>query len=329
MENIQTDFGRVMLGLQGVHRVANDFVRAELGMERMQSRWAKLRLGYWRRIHKAPPDRLLSWLARLRKMHVSWGGQFSANAWMTGTKRMMEKYGLERFWLHPALATLVSKEDWKERVAEEVERHEDAQREERAKSMSSVASARYQKIKGWARVSEDAAKFTGEIGRRGALVPGGYLDDHLEPVGRKLKMCCRAGCLPVLDRVGRAEEWAPQVRKCMLCDTGEIETVQHLILSCPTHQHHRETMLGGVSRAYKHSMVTQQNDDVDFGILDSNSQCNILLGESTGLPIMDTRIDALFKRFIKKAWRNRKRVTRAVHEVLGDEGGLWALVKGS
>ena len=233
--------------------------------------------------------------------------------------------GLRGSALLPALATLVSKEDWKERVAEEVERHEDRLREERAKCMTSMASKRYQQIKGWARVSEDAANFNGEIGRKGALVHEGYLDDHHEQVGRRLKMCCRAGCLPVMDRVGRMAGWAPQVRKCMLCDTGEVETVQHLILSCPAHQQHRDTMLEGVYKAYKGNIMTE--DNADFGLQDPNSQCNILLGESTGIPRVDKHIDALFKRFIKKAWRNRKRVTSAVREILGCEDGLWALVK--
>lgn len=327
MEKIQTDFGRTMLGLSGVHRVANDFVRAELGLERMQSRWAKLRLGYWRRVHKATPDRLISWLARLRKMHVSWGGRFAANGWMTGTKQMLEMYGLDRFWHIPSMATLDSKEEWKTRVAEVVERHEDRLRKERAKTLTSVASARYQEVKGWARVTKDEAKFTGEIGRMGALVHEAYLDDHRESVGRKLKMCCRAGCLPVLDRVGRMDGWAPQLRKCLLCDTGEVETVQHLILSCPAHRRHRDTMLEGVGRAFKCAMAEQQNVDTDFGSLELHEQCNVVLGKTTGTPKMDRRVDAIFKRFMKKAWRNRKRVTRAVQKTLECDGGLWALVR--
>ena len=65
MEKIQTDFGRSILGLNGIKRVSNDFVRAELGMERLQSRWAKLRLGYWRRVQIASPDRLFNHRSRL------------------------------------------------------------------------------------------------------------------------------------------------------------------------------------------------------------------------------------------------------------------------
>jgi len=234
---------------------------------------------------------------------------------------------LERFWHLPTLATLVSKDEWKTRVAEVVELHEDRLREERAKYLTSVASARYQRTKGWARVTEDAAQFTGEIGRLGALVHEAYLDDHHEYVGRKLKMCCRAGCLPVLDRVGRMDGWAPQLRKCLLCDTGEVETVQHLILSCPAHQRHRDTMLEGVERALKCGMPMQHSDTSVFASLESSDQCDVLLGKSTGMPKVDGRVDAIFKRFMKKAWRNRKRVTRAVQETLGCESSLWALVK--
>ena len=51
------------------------------------------------------------------------------------------------------------------------------------------------------KVEEEFARSSGEIGRRGALVPEPYLDDRKEPVGRRLKLMCRAGCLPVMKRV--------------------------------------------------------------------------------------------------------------------------------
>ena len=45
-EKVQTDFARSMLGLVGLQSISNDSLRAEMGMEKLTSRWAKLRLGY-------------------------------------------------------------------------------------------------------------------------------------------------------------------------------------------------------------------------------------------------------------------------------------------
>ena len=44
-EKIQTDFARAVLGLTGEHGISNVFVRAELGLEKLESRREKLRLG--------------------------------------------------------------------------------------------------------------------------------------------------------------------------------------------------------------------------------------------------------------------------------------------
>ena len=64
--------------------------------------------------------------------------------------------------------------------------------------MTSNHASRYVRSKRWDKVEEEFARSSGEIGRRGALVPEPYLDDRKEPVGRRLKLMCRAGCLPVM-----------------------------------------------------------------------------------------------------------------------------------
>ena len=46
-EAIQTNFCRDILGLVGCQSIPNDFIRAELGMEKLTSGWAKILLGYW------------------------------------------------------------------------------------------------------------------------------------------------------------------------------------------------------------------------------------------------------------------------------------------
>jgi hypothetical protein len=67
-EAVQLKFLRVALGLhKGGSGVANEVVRAETGCERLQDRWTKLRLGYWRRVFVAPNGRLLRDIVEFRR----------------------------------------------------------------------------------------------------------------------------------------------------------------------------------------------------------------------------------------------------------------------
>jgi hypothetical protein len=236
---------------------------------------------------------------------------------MVGTRKMLEIHGLGQFWQYPGLVGRMSKEEWKRRVAEAVEEREDREREKRFKEMSSKASRRYVRLKWWGEWPDEAAVFTGESGRRGARVHERYLDDHCEGAGRKLKMLCRAGCLPVLDRVGLEMEWPAALRMCALCGT-EAETVQHFVVACPAHQKHRDAMVRGVRRGVEGAQVLVES-------MAPSDQCDLFLGKSTGVAKLDDWIDTLFKRFARKAWAGRSKSANAVQEVTGVEGALWGL----
>ena len=67
-ESVQMKFLRVAVGLHKKGSgVADEVLRAEVGCERLEDRWAKLRLGYWRRIYAAPRSRLLRELVDFRR----------------------------------------------------------------------------------------------------------------------------------------------------------------------------------------------------------------------------------------------------------------------
>ena len=94
-EAIQTDFARAVLGLQGQWGVPNVLVRAELGLEKLESRWEKLRLGYWRRIQVAQPSRALVAVARARRWQLMWGGAGMGRlSWMVGTRQLLRSRGV-------------------------------------------------------------------------------------------------------------------------------------------------------------------------------------------------------------------------------------------
>jgi hypothetical protein len=318
-EAVQTNFARTILGLVGCQSISNDVLRAEMGMEKLSARWEKLRLGYWRRLNVASADRTLSALASLRRKHVIWDQKGSKDGWMGSTRSLLKKHGMLSHWFDPSLCVDQCKDEWKDIVYEAVESKEGEVLRQRLSSMSGEAVARYARIKHWGTVTEEFAAFAGEVGRRGALVPEPYLDDRSESVGRRLKLMCRLGCLPTMDRVAREEKLPPSEGRCRLCAEGEVEDLQHLLLSCPAHNRPRAKMVAHVERTLGDAV------GVTFDKLSPADQTDLLLGKSTGDARTDTRVNACVTRYLKKAWRGRKHLTSALNKTLGREDTVWAL----
>jgi len=188
------------------------------------------------------------------------------------------------------------------------------------------AGNRFERLKNWDEVTEDYACFSGEIGRLGALVPEPYLDDRLEPVGRKLKLMARLGCLPTLNRVVREEKMHPTDAVCRLCQTGEVEDLAHLVTSCPAHARHRDKLHAVVDAALSRvapimGVIVCDN----IAAIEPESQLDLLMGKSIGDAHADARIDSAMKRFLKKAWRGRKWLAVHINKAFEREDTLWAL----
>ena len=312
MEKIQTDFGRSILGMHGIKRVANDFVRAELGMERLQSRWAKLKLGYWRRVQVASPDRIFNHLAVIRKVQVERGGLYARKGWMKSIQDTLEKYGLAHHSTRPALTRMTSEDQWKVQVAEAVDMVQERERMERGLASDSETWHRYQRVKNWAEVNEETAVFSGEIGRLGARVFEKYLDDRSDGEGRRLKLWCRAGCLPVMEKIGHDLGWPAPLHKCLMCEMGTPESPRHLLVECPAYQKQRKAMLAKIDCRMCHEARVLSAMPLD-------DQCDVLLGKSVGSVKVDEYIDVLVKRYLVKVWQRRIRINRAVQEMVGWE----------
>jgi hypothetical protein len=212
----------------------------------------------------------------------------------------------------------MSVEKWKRVVYEAVETSEGEARGHRFDAMGENAQ-RYRRIKRWEPVPQNFAEFKGEIGVRGALVSEAYLDDHDEPVGRQLKLMCRTGCLPTLSRVGRKAGWPAGSMRCMMCHEG-AEDICHIMLDCAAYGRHRDAMMRCVREPVALAMGPDALDQMA-----SVDKLDMLLGKSTGNAAADKYIDRVVKRFLKKAWRGRKQLTRALNQVLGREDTMWAL----
>ena len=61
--------------------------------------------------------------------------------------------------------------------------------------------------------------------------------------------------------------------------------------------------------------LTWGEDPVNLCDLDEDRKLQVLLGARVGCKIREDRIDMFMKRFLRKAWRIRRRVTHAVNTV--------------
>ena len=187
-----------------------------------------------------------------------------------------------------------SKGDWKAEVYEAVEAAQQRDVHQRLAGMTGESASRYSRIKRWGRIAPEFARFSGEIGRRGALVSEPYLDGREEPIGCKLKLMCRMGCVPTLHRVAREQRWPDHLAVCMMCNNGGIENMQHMIIECAAYATHRSKMVGGIRTAA--SRVTGVDEaQARWG---PHIDIDLLLGKSTGSNRIDNIIDKSVQRFM-------------------------------
>ena len=249
-EKVQMRFLRGTLGLhENGSGVPDDVVRAEVGVEPLCDRWAKLRMGCWRRLFEAEPGRLLWRMAEFRRREwlLSGGRGLGKRGWMVSAEKTLQGHGLGHAWLVPASAAALSPGMWRDRVYEAVEGVSGERRAGRMADRSS--SARYLPLKEWGASTEAYSFSSGEVGRPGSRVFERYLDDRSDLKGTRLKLLCRTGCLPLMDRVRREQRpsWPRQARVCPCCGLGAVEDVQHFLMECPMHARRRARLLSQVN----------------------------------------------------------------------------------
>ena len=321
IESVQTTFLRGTLGLHANGSgVSDDVLRAEAGCERIQDRWAKLTMGYWRRIFAAKPGRLLRVVAEFRhgEYVASAGAGFGSRGWMPSAKQTLTVAGLDYYWQNTAAAPDEGVGGWSDLVYEAVDRHSNTSRQSRMTGMSSTGT--YMHIKSWGLNPEPYSFSAGECERIGQHVPERYLDDRKCLKGTRLKLLCRLNCLPLMDRVGREVKprWPKENRICFAClslkEKAVVEDVHHFIMECSSYSDKRERLLCSVR-----SIIDGSAGELiagEFQAMDSTSQAHILLGKRFGDPIAENSIDRLVKRFLTKAWNIRSGLTDKVNTVL-------------
>jgi hypothetical protein len=324
-ESVQLTFLRGTLGLHANGGgVSNEVVRAETGCERLQDRWSKLQLGYWRKLFSCEKGRLLRVVAehRYNECVLSGGHGWGSKGWMIGARNTLVRCGLEHHWLLPSLARETQHPAWRRLVYDAVDKVSD---EARSARMATISSARdYVKIKEWGRNTENYSYSTGEVHRIGQHVPERYLDDRSDLKGTRLKLLCRIGGLPVMDRVGRELKppWPKEYRVCYVCNIGVVEDVNHFIMDCPKYAHKRNDFLGRVANILHCSSSNISGDDFDN--MSSHAKKEIVLGKRIGDPNTENKIDRMTKRFLTKAWNARHSVTKAINKAMGTNYGVFS-----
>ena len=314
-ERVQVTFLRGTLGLhENGSGVADEVVRAEAGVERLQDRWAKLKLGYWRRIFTAFPNRLLRVVATHRRAELLAGGAggFGGLGWMVTARACLAAVGLLTVWHAPSIAAMPQL-SWKKRVYRAVDDHSNAVRSARMATLPSAAT--FVGLKDWGHNPKEYSFSSGEVDRLGQHVPERYLDDRDDLKGTRLKALCRMGCLPLMDRVGREAKrrWPKETCVCMGCDMGVVESTQHFIMECPAYSTPRVRLLAEAQLACNRAPGVQQ----DFETTPAKDQMAVLLGKRIGAPKCEDRLDRACKRFLRKAWNLRAPVTTVTNDLMG------------
>lgn len=246
-------------------------------------------------------------------MQVKANGGAGALSWAKGTRDLLSRRQLAEFWVDTKKCCRdFSARDWKDLVYKRVEEASDASRHRRMCVMSSAAN--YRVIKHWGTVDAQHASFRGEEGKKGALVCESYLDDMRERLGSHLKMLCRMRTLPTLTRVTREAGVSQCYASCLMCESGELEDIVHVLLHCESYVAHRERMFRIVKAGCEW-----------FDAVEDTSKVCVLLGQRIGSKSAEDNIDHAVKRFLKKAWRVRRHLTASINaefernDVVGDK----------
>ena len=215
---------------------------------------------------------------------------------------------------------------------------------ERENTMSQLTSLnQYIQLKDWRPTPRDRCFSMSEQKKLGMNRTEQYLDDLYEPIGRKLKTLCRLNTLPLMDKVGKQQQWTQRGKSrwnCPLCNTTK-EDLTHYFLECPTTQKWRDKLIDRVIAAlqeaqnlHSHKLVRPRHN---FHAMTEYKQCPhpddepplltpsgflelpkgdklvVLLGKNIGCQTAEKHIDTHVKRFLRKTWKLRRPFVEATN----------------
>jgi hypothetical protein len=211
---------------------------------------------------------------------------------------------------------------WKERVYANVDASSDSDRH--ARMLTTPSSTEYRLTRAWGPTPAKYAFSIGEVDRPGQHTPQAYLDDRKNLKGTRIKLLCRLGCLPVMDRVGREAipRWPKEARTCPMCRQVVVEDVAHFVSECPSYTTHRTRMECQVARVLQAGTTTISA--AGLSALGHRARTRVLLGQRIGDPVVEDQIDKHVKVFLTKAWNTRAHMASVINTVMGTTHEVWA-----
>ena len=318
LEAIQIWFAKEILGISG-RGLSHTAIRAELGLESLQSRWTKLSLGYWRKIHLRDENGILGTITKTRYTHTRERPiQRQRNrGWFDNMHTLLIRTDLSEHWEAPKKSKDLKIQEWKSLANKNTNHYFDEARRLEIPTLPSLSLFNY--IKDWDKVKPARAFSSGEMFKLGALKPEAYLDTRKERPGAQLKLLCRLNGLPLFDKIGRERDWPIHLRICPLCGQEQDDRT-HLLLRCQRHSHHREKLFDTIQSIPELENFTRHSQF---------DQLSILLGCQLGNTEVDIRneekIDLAMKRFLRKIWRPRQTLVKRLNKSLGRTDPIFRL----
>jgi hypothetical protein len=317
VEAVQSSFLRA---ISGVHKygmgVSNDFLRAEHGVERLSARRAKLKAGFWRRLHTVAPDRVLRSVMSLRYRQVNAGNAIlGSRTLLRSFRASLVNRGLGQYWDDPDSTVLdYSAESWKQFSYNTIDETEDNARALRMADSRSLDI--YTRTKFWGVNDHEHSVYSGERDRLGFRVPEPYLDDRNSSRDSiRLKLLARTGALPLMDRIGRERGWPRALRVCPMCNTGEIEDTRHVVLSCPSYEPERTELSGRIEHAANHQGEFAPGAS-QFSDLIDEERLLVVLGKRIGNVRVECGVDLAAKMYLGAVWHKRNEVRIRLNTLL-------------
>ncbi len=298
LEGVQTSFLQSLL--ETPHGISSQFLRLEMGIEPLQSRWDKLVSGFIKRA-TLNPDRLL-WISMEMIMEVRVGIQ--PDRWAVDVRRMVDSvYEGER----PIHNAEYCNPDFLKGIAKRIDAKFAETAEDNALALPSLN--RYANhIRCWEDTKSEYAWAQMHVGRAGHRFLEPYLDDWNHKALCKLKMRFRAGCDFLNWRASRIFNEGLHNGFCPACWPDAPETPLHFFLQCEDYHAERLRLLSDVERALgRLDPVLARNgiNPVSFGNLDDEFKLHWILGKRTGSRSVDRSIDRACKIFIRDGFRRR------------------------
>lgn len=280
LEVVQAEFAKSVLRMRGT-KPAFAFLRAELGLWPVSLRVKQATLLLFGTLAGLPASRLAGHVFRRRCREVDLSGPdgtLAKYSWCKVAKQVLTAANERGCWVRRTVPS-----NWEQRVKASCEA------ELRAKLMSDLAQ--FSSL-------DTVVRFKPVAGLEQWLAPG------VQHPGALLKVKLRAGCLPLMKRIGTRNHIPDPLRACLFCNTGEVESEQHFAASCPFYNEERGrlcaklvSIAGGPEQAPSWLLQPTVED-----------LSHVILGAKCWqLPVdCRARAERCVHDFLRKAWKKRE-----------------------